>query len=54
MYNSYRPTSLWILNPGLLIQRLDIGGTEREPLVRSEDAETTTGYGSLGELEHNT
>jgi hypothetical protein len=43
----YRPASLWILNPGLLIQRLELGGTERERLVRNKDRDSVPTYGTI-------
>jgi hypothetical protein len=47
LWNYKKPTSLWILNPGLLIQQLDLRGTERERLVRTRDTENPSTYGSI-------
>ncbi|CAI8037965.1 hypothetical protein GBAR_LOCUS21192 [Geodia barretti] len=47
LWNYKKPTSLWILNPGLLIQQLDLRGTEQERLVRTRDTENPSTYGSI-------
>jgi hypothetical protein len=46
LWNYKKPASLWILNPGLLIQQLDLRGTERERLVQARESSASE-YGSL-------
>ena len=48
-----RPTSLWILNPGLLIQKLELDGTEQERLIQNRDGKNPSAYGSIGKYYIN-